>query len=108
MALAKTVPTNFQIDASYWKITTVSIYHSDKVVDVSIAGYESGAKKDMGAAPLRSMTVRIPFADVLSQKADRDAFENRIKDLLYPAVKNKANDALSVDPVSALSGALDN
>ena len=74
MAIIKTVPTPFGVDAQYNRILKAEINAATQIVEVLVAIYASAAARDAGAPAMWNEYVRIPFS----------AFTNDPRNLLYP------------------------
>lgn len=63
MALIKTLPTSFGIDATYWRITNINCYFTGTTT-VTLDGYLNKDARFESAEPLRREVIDFPLQDV--------------------------------------------
>ena len=80
MALSKSIPTDFGINAEYWNIGAVQEDFKGRGTEVSFYGYASKEARDSGKQPLSAGKVQIA-GDEYVAGADRAA--------LYAIIKQK-------------------
>ena len=80
MALIKSIPTDYGIDAQYWNIGAVQEDFKGQGTEVTFYGYASKAARDAGKQPLSAVKVQIAGDEYLAG-ADRAA--------LYAIIKQK-------------------
>lgn len=80
MALIKSIPTDFGINACYWNIGAVQEDFKGKGTEVTFYGYATKEARESGAQPLSAGKVQIAGDDYVAG-ADRAA--------LYAIIKQK-------------------
>lgn len=80
MALIKSIPTDFGINAEYWNIGAVQEDFKGKGTEVTFYGYASKDARESGAQPLSAGKVQVG-GDEYVAGADRQA--------LYAIIKQK-------------------
>jgi hypothetical protein len=80
MALIKSIPTDYGIDAQYWNIGAVQEDFKGQGTEVTFYGYASKAARDAGKQPLSAGKVQIAGSEYVAG-ADRAA--------LYAIIKQK-------------------
>lgn len=80
MALLKSIPTDFGINAEYWNIGAVQEDFKGKGTEVTFYGYATKEARESGAQPLSAGKVQIAGDDYVAG-ADRAA--------LYAIIKQK-------------------
>lgn len=78
MALSKSIPTDFGIDATYWNIGAVQEDFKGKGTEVTFYGYASKEARDQGKQPLSAGKVQIA-SDEYVAGADRNTLYQIIK-----------------------------
>lgn len=78
MALLKSIPTDFGIDATYWNIGAVQEDFKGKGTEVTFYGYASKQARDEGKQPLSAGKVQIA-GDEYVAGADRQQLYQIIK-----------------------------
>ena len=78
MALIKSIPTDFGIDASYWNIGAVQEDFKGKGTEVTFYGYASKEAREQGKQPLSAGKVQIAGDEYIAG-ADRAALYAIIK-----------------------------
>ncbi|HYH18757.1 MAG TPA: hypothetical protein VD995_09060 [Azospirillum sp.] len=63
MALQKTTPTEFGVDATYWHILAIQVNRVQASVQVTMAGYLDAAARRSGCRPIAVATVSLAGAD---------------------------------------------
>lgn len=62
MALLKSIPTQYGVNAEYWRILRINSSFNGET-EVSLAGYKDQAARDSGANPLDIRTISLPTQD---------------------------------------------
>jgi hypothetical protein len=78
MALIKSIPTDFGINAEYWNIGAVQEDFKGKGTEVTFYGYATKAAREAGAQPLSAGKVQVAGDDYVAG-ADRSALYQIIK-----------------------------
>ena len=78
MALIKSIPTDFGINAEYWNIGAVQEDFKGKGTEVTFYGYASKEARDAGKQPLSAGKVQIAGNEYVAG-ADRAALYSIIK-----------------------------
>jgi hypothetical protein len=78
MALIKSIPTDYGIDASYWNIGAVQEDFKGRGTEVTFYGYASKEARDAGKQPLSAGKVQIA-GDEYVAGADRSVLYSIIK-----------------------------
>ncbi|WP_207483133.1 hypothetical protein [Arenibaculum pallidiluteum] len=64
MALRKSVPTEFGIDATYHRIAGMQAYYADRCADVVLHGYVSDGARHGGSRAVAAATLRVSAAQM--------------------------------------------
>jgi hypothetical protein len=78
MALIKSVPTEYGVNANYWHIGAVQEDFKGKGTEVTIYGYASKEARDAGKQPLSAGKIQITVDEYVAG-ADRAALYSIIK-----------------------------
>jgi hypothetical protein len=78
MALIKSIPTDFGINAEYWNIGAVQEDFKGKGTEVTFYGYATKEAREAGAQPLSAGKVQVAGDDYVAG-ADRQALYAIIK-----------------------------
>lgn len=80
MALLKAIPSDFGVDATYWKIGAVNEDFTGGSKEVFVFGYANKAARTDGKAPLGHAKIILGGTDYAPDE-DRTALYARIKEL---------------------------
>lgn len=100
MALEKSIPSAYGVDALYWRISRAEAYYTERCVDVYLYGYASQAARASGASPL-SLAGPIRFSFDAIGGPDFTVAG------IYAAIKALAEAEAPENPVAVLKGAVD-
>lgn len=100
MALSKNIPTDYGVDATYWRIIGAQAYYGENLVDVVLAGYASDAARQAGKSPLATITgIRLSWSDMALEGTNEPT-----RAAAYTAIKALAE---TDERLSVLAGAVD-
>ncbi|WP_353862023.1 hypothetical protein [Azospirillum formosense] len=99
MALIKSIPTDFGIDARYWHIYSVDHNRQQQAAQVVLAGYLDESVRRAGHRPLATLTLMLAGSDYPGTPQGLDYAA------LYERIKSPASD--NGTPPGVLAGALD-
>jgi hypothetical protein len=80
MALIKILPTDFGMNAEYWRITNISSIISQGTTIVTLDGYFNKENRFNDAQPLRRHSVEIQLIDVTRPDAYTELKKSNILD----------------------------
>lgn len=88
MALIKSIPTEFGVNAEYWMIGVVQEDFYKKSIEVTLYGYANRQARTSGKQPLSSGKVKVE---------DGDYFPDASREALYEVIKRTLDFQESTD-----------
>lgn len=89
MALQKTTPTEFGVDATYWHILAIQVNRVQPSLQVTMAGYLDAAARHGGCRPIAVATISFAGADFPGDD-DGITYESVYEKLKRPAAGDNA------------------